>query len=114
MSYSAKLMNIMSVYNAALLREVERDIGALPTSMLHDINSDMIMIIISFYQMTQSTSDLLNILQYLLTENETCIEDSRKQCSRVRQLVDNVQETIQKLHDEVPHKCIKFYMIVVG
>ena len=49
----------------------------------------------------ESTSDLLNILQYLLTENETCIEDSKKQCSRVRYLVDSVQETMIKLQDEV-------------
>ena len=51
--------------------------------------------------MMESTADLLNILQYLVTENETCIEDSKKQCSKVKYLVDNVQETMIKLQDEV-------------
>ena len=55
----------------------------------------------SFHQMMESTADLLNILQYLVTENETCIMNSMTKCSNIKLLVDNVHETITKLKNEV-------------
>merc|ERR1712227_567950 len=49
---------------------------------------------------TASATDLLNILQYLATENEGKIEDSIKSCGNIRMMIDHVQETIVNLQKE--------------